>query len=373
MCSMGTERRHTIAVIPGDGVGPELVRQAVKVFRTLEKRSEARFQLKILEACGASVDTVGEPLTKEAERKALECEAVLIGNIGARKYQALPQDKRPEQALMRLRQSLRVCTNLRPVTLFPGWAECSPLKESIIRDGFDILMVRDLSGGMLACRHRYGMGGEGREASDLEYYNEMAIARTAHVAFDHALRRRRTIASLDKANVLASSALWRQKVQELSGQYSEVTVEHRYVDTAAMDVIREPGSFDVILTSNAYGDIIADELAQLSGTPCFFGSAELAPDGRGIYTPNQLHNPNEDFAGKGLACPVCIFSAVAMMLRCSLGEEGLAQRVEKGMEVLLQAHCAAGELFLPGDTLLTTEELGDRFCEILLEQQKETF
>ena len=205
------------------------------------------------------------------------------------------------------------------------------------------------------------------EASDLEYYNESIIAKTASYAFRRAKHRKNKVTSLDKANVLASSALWRQKVIELSANYPGVILENRYVDTASMDVIREPGVFDVILTSNAYGDIIADELTQLSGTPSLFGSAELAPDGRGIYTPNQLHNPNEALIGQGTVCPVCIFSAVSMLLRYSLNESELARRVDRACHFMLNRHYATEELCLPGDTILTTDEFGDKLCEVLLE------
>lgn len=365
---------YPIAIIPGDGVGPELASQAIKLLHTLEEFTNLRsaapnvyFDLHILEACGASIDACGDPMPEEMLREALECQAVLFGNIGAKKYQSLPREQRPEQALMKMRQGLQVCTNLRPVRLLPELKSFSPLKESIIKDGFDILMVRDVSSGMLAGKHVTGTGEAGREASDLEYYNETIIAKTAGYAFRRAKRRRNKVTSLDKSNVLASSALWRQKVIELSAAYPEVVLENRYVDTAAMDVIREPGAFDVILTSNAYGDIIADELTQLSGTPCLFGSAELAPDGRGIYTPNQLHNPNETLIGNGTVCPVCIFSAVSMLLRYSLNESELARKVDKACHILRKRGYATEELHLPGDTVLTTDAFGDQLCKVLLE------
>lgn len=365
---------YPIAVIPGDGIGPELTDQAIKLFRTLETFTNLRsaapnvhFDLHILKACGASIDAYGDPMPDTVLQEALACQAVLFGNIGAKKYAEFPREKKPEQALLKMRQGFQVCTNLRPVRLLPELKAFSPLKESIIRDGFDILMVRDVSSGMLAGEHCAGTGEAGREASDLEYYNETIIAKTASYAFRRAKNRRNKVTSLDKANVLASSALWRQKVIELSANYPGVVLENRYVDTASMDVIREPGIFDVILTSNAYGDIIADELTQLSGTPCLFGSAELAPDGRGIYTPNQLHNPNEALIGRGEVCPVCIFSAVSMLLRYSLNESELARRVDKACKVMLDRHYAVEELHLPGDTILTTDEFGDKLCEVLME------
>lgn len=369
---------YPIAVIPGDGVGPELIRQAVKLFHALETFTDLRsaapnvhFDLHILSACGESVDACGDPMPEGILKEALECQAVIFGNIGAKKYQHLPREQKPENALMKMRQGLQVCTNLRPVKLLPELKDFSPLKESIIKDGFDILMVRDVSSGMLAGKHIAGTGEAGREASDLEYYNETIIAKTAGYAFRRARHRKNKVTSLDKANVLASSALWRQKVVELSANYPDVILENRYVDTASMDVIREPGVFDVILASNAYGDIIADELTQLSGTPCLFGSAELAPDGRGIYTPNQLHNPNEEMIGKGEACPVCIFSAVAMLLRYSLNESELARKVDKACQVMLDRHYGTMELHLPGDTILSTDDFGDMLCQILLEMAVE--
>lgn len=369
---------YPIAIIPGDGVGPELAEEAVKLLGTLEEFTNLRsaapdvhFDIHLLSACGQSVDECGDPIPKAVLEEADQCQAVLFGNIGAKKYHSLPIEQKPERALMEMRRTMRVCTNLRPVKLFPALKSFSPLKESVIRDGFDILMVRDISGGMLAGERFSGTGNEGREASDVEYYNETIIAKTAGYAFRRARGRKHKVTSLDKANVLASSALWRQKVMELSCRYPTVTLENRYVDTAAMDVIREPGVFDVILASNVYGDIIADELTQLSGTPCLFGSAELAPDGRGIYTPNQLHNPNEDILGKGDVCPICIFSAVSMLLRYSLNETELANRVDRACEMLLEQHYATPELCQEGDNVLTTSEMGDKLCEILLEMALE--
>lgn len=364
---------YPIAVIPGDGVGPELTDQAVKLFHALEEFTNlysaapnVHFDLHILEACGASVDRCGDPLPPETLEEALQCQAVLFGGIGAKKYQALPISQKPERALTELRRAFGVCTNLRPVRLARAWRAFSPLKESIIKDGFDILVVRDVSAGMLAGEHYTGTGAAGREASDLEYCNEAAIAKTASYAFRRAKSRKGKVTSLDKANVLASGVLWRQKVIELSANYPDVYLEHRYVDTAAMDVIREPDTFDVILTSNAYGDIIADELTQLTGTPCVFGSAELAADGRGLYTPNQLHHPDEGLAGRGAVCPLCIFSAVAMLLRYSLNELELARRVDGACQRVVDSRFATEELHLPGDKILTTEQMGDQVCEILL-------
>ncbi len=364
---------HPIAIIPGDGVGPELTCQAVKLFRALEAFTSLRssvpnvhFELHMLEACGASIDRCGDPLPQELLKEAMQCRAVLFGNIGAKKYQSLPIRQRPERALTELRRAFQVCTNLRPVKLTRALKAFSPLKESIIKNGFDILVVRDVSSGMLANEHYAGTGAEGREASDLEYYSETAIAKTAGYAFRRARGRRGKVTSLDKANVLASGVLWREKVVELSASYPDVRLENRYVDAAAMDVIREPDAFDVILTSNAYGDIIADELTQLTGTPCLFGSAELAADGRGLYTPNQLHHPNENLAGTGTVCPICIFSAIAMLLRYSLNELELGRRVDSACQTMIDSRFATEELCLPGDTLLTTEQMGDKLCEILL-------
>lgn len=373
-----TMLNYSIAIIPGDGVGPELAQQAIKLFRTLEKFTNlcstapnVHFDIHILKACGDSIDACGDPMPEAILAEALSCQAVLFGNIGAKKYQQLPREKKPEQALMKIRKALQVCINLRPVRLLPELKAFSPLKESVIKDGFDILVVRDVSSGMLAGKHIAGGGESGREACDLEYYNERIIEKAASYAFRRAKQRKNKVTSLDKANVLASGALWRQKVIELSANYPEVALENRYVDAASMDVIREPGVFDVILTSNAYGDIIADELTQLSGTPCLFGSAELAPDGRGIYTPNQLHNPNEELIGKGAVCPMCIFSAVSMLLRYSLNETALAQRVDQACELLLQHRYATEELHLPDDNVLSTDAFGDQLCAILLEMATE--
>lgn len=354
-----------VGIIPGDGVGPQLAAQAVKVLRCFQQTAGLDVEILELEACGAAIDRCGDPLPPATKAQAAMCDAVLIGNIGAPKYSALPPEMRPERTLMELRQLFGVCTNLRPVFLLPGLEEFSPLRPELIEKGFRVLVVRDIRGGMLAGPHESWDGVHGREACDTEYYNEETVELTARAAFAEARRRKGRVCSLDKANVLASSVLWRNKVIEVAKDYPDVELRHCYIDTASMEVIRQPWAFDVIVTGNVFGDIIADELAQISGTPALFGSAELAPDGRGIYTTNQLHNPNEALAQSNGACPAGILHATAMLLEHSLDRPDLGTRVRQALRRASADKLCTEELPRKDGRQLSTAESGDYIVELL--------
>lgn len=356
---------YKIALVPGDTVGPELIRQVSKVLLTLSRISDAVFDLVPLTLCGPAIKKFHTPLPYPELRKALDCQAVIFGNIGSSEFQGLDLENRPEYALLSLRKHFSVCCNLRPVHMYDSYQEQSPLKPQYLTKGLDILLVRDIQGGMLAGERQNSIGKNGRIASDLEYYDEAMIEASAMLAFQAASSRHKLVTSLDKANVLASSVLWRKKVIELGKWFPSITLKHQYIDNAAMNVITHPDSYDVILTSNVFGDIISDELTQLSGTPEFYGSAELARDKRGIYTPNQLHNPQENLTGKGMVCPIGILNAVSMMLEYTCGRHDLSQLLSQAIETVLQSHITTADMNVPGHTIVSTDCMGDMVCKQL--------
>ncbi len=360
-----------IALIPGETVGPELIREADRLLDTVGRVYHIPMERIHLCAGGAAIDRWNDPLPAAVRARAASCDAILFGSIGAAKYNALPPEKNPARALLELRSVFGVTTNLRPVRLRPEQIDLSPLKPEIIPGGFDILLVRDVRGGMLAAREqRHAVGKCGQSASDLEYYDERIVMHTARRAFEAASQRTGRLISLDKANVLASSVLWRQTVTRLAAEYPKVALEHRFIDTAAMDVIRAPQDFDVILTGNVFGDILADELAQLSGIAPQLGSAELAPDGRGLYTLNQLHYPGENLAGQGKVCPLGILAATAMLLRYTCHRPDAAQAVEQAIDTVISAHLATPDICRKGDTILSTEELGCAVCQCIRSEKE---
>lgn len=339
--------------------------QAVKVLELLQARKGLQVEIDRLCACGAAVDRYDDPLPPVTLEQARACRAILIGNIGARRYVDLPFEKRPERTLMDLRHEFRVTTNLRPVFSMTGWESLSPIRPEILGKGFRVVVVRDIHGGMLAGPHDSWESSHGAAARDMEYYDEETIRVTARRAFEIARTRSRNACSLDKANVLASSVLWRRVVTEVGQEYPDVTLRHVYIDAASMEVIRQPWAFDVIVTSNVFGDIISDELAQISGTPALFGSAELAADGRGLYTSNQLHNPHEELAETGGACPAGILHATAMMLSHSLSRSDLADLVRQALREIGERRITTEEFAQPGMTIVTADAYGDLVCEAI--------
>lgn len=351
---------YKIALAGGDTIGPELIRQVEKIFRALELIYPVRFKLQSFSACGPAIEKYGEPLPASQAEQALECRGILIGNIGDSRYSGLPYECQPTQALLQLRRRLGVCTNLRRAYIHEGMESFSPLKRELIGGGVDILIVRDLMGGMITGPKKDRLGSCGREASDMEYYNERMIEFSAALAFAAARERRGSVTSVDKANVLLSGRLWREKVSELAKAFSHVKLVHDYVDHVAMDVLCRPSDYDVLLTSNLFGDILADEIAQLCGAPWLFGSGEIAADGRGLYTPNQLHHPKgREMENKGQVSPYCIIDASAMLLRHSLGREDLANTVEEAVDWALSQGLAAAEGAMSCDKIMSTDAIGD--------------
>lgn len=357
---------YKIALIPGDTVGPELIRQVAVVLSAMGKRTGNTFQTVECIAGAAAVRRFGAPLPAASLRTAADCDAAILGNIGEQGFASAELKEKPEYALLELRKAYGVCTNIRPVFIRRGLEELSPLKHDFIKNGFDILLVRDILGGMLNGPRSNTHTAGGYMASDLELYHESTVIASAKTAFEIASLRKHHVTSLDKANVLATSLLWRKTVTALSADYPGIHLSHQYIDNAAMNVIKSPGDFDVILTSNVFGDILSDELAQLSGVPNLFGSAELAPDKKGIYTPNQLHHPNEEYAGQNIVSPLGILNAVSMMLDFTLCRPDLARLLETAIEHLFSQKLTTPEIPVPGFRQISTDEMGQEIADYLM-------
>lgn len=352
-----------IALIPGDGIGPEVIKEATKILDKIGKLFSHKFKYTEIEAGGASIEKYGEPLTKDNLEVCKKSNAIILGAIGGAKWDSQPLDKKPEKAILQLRKELSLGDNLRPIFVNSALTSFSPLKESILRKGLDILVVRDIVGGMICSEKKTGVGKFGREASDLEYYNEEIIRKTVIMGFEAAMKRRKKLASLDKANVLESSMLWRTVVNEISKDYPEVEVKHYLIDNASMEVLKDPSKFDVIIASNIFGDIIADELSQITGTAGILASAELGIKGPGIFTPNQLHNTDESIVGKDVANPIGVILASALLLRYSLGLSEEALKVENAVDRVLKENFVTRDLFCEGKKLIGTKEMGSRIAD----------
>lgn len=354
-----------IAVIKGDGVGSEMMAGAVLVLKAVCSRYGHQLLLENIMAAGEAIELWGNPLPDQSLAACQKAGAVLFGNTGLKKYQHLPLEGRPEYALMKLRKALKVTTNIRPVCLYQSLQELSPLKERVVKRGIDMVFVRDIIGGVFCSDKVVKQGVDGLEAYEFEYYNEKMIDATARIAFTLAQKRKHKVVSLDKSNVLESSRLWRKTVSGLTHEYPEIALTHSYIDSAAMDLIAKPEFFDVIVTSNLFGDIISDEGTQLTGTPCLYGSAELAGDGRGIYTPNQLHYPDETIIGQRIINPIGMIASVALMLRYSFGLEAEAATVEMAVSQVLTDGYATRDVMQPGRRLLDTDDMAEKIAEYI--------
>ena len=354
-----------IAVIPGDGIGPEITTAAIIVLEAIAEKYGHVLNLQYVKACSQSVEESGEPLPKEALETCLQADAVLLGNTGLEKDKNLPLSKRPEYELLKLRKELKVTTNIRPVHVYPELKLLSPLNQNALSKGLDYLFVRDIAGGVLCSDQVKGEGENGPEAYEYEYYNQKIVEETAGFAFELAKARKGKVVSLDKANVLGSSRLWRKTVTEIGKEYPEVELTHEYIDSAALKLIRMPWYYDVILTSNLFGDIISDEGTGLTGTAGLFGSAELAASGKGLYTPNQLHYPDESVIGQQKVSPVGMIMALALMLRCTFHLEQEAAAIEKAVEKVLEQKFITEDMYYKGAKKVKTQEFGFNVARIM--------
>ena len=344
-----------IAVLPGDGIGPEIVAQAVKVLQALALKG---LELEKAPVGGAGFDAAGDPLPAPTLALARTADAILFGAVGGPRYDQLPRAKRPEQALLRLRKELGLFANLRPATIYPELAGASTLKPEVVA-GLDLLILRELTGDIYFGQPRGIRAREDgeREGFDTMRYSESEIRRIAHVAFSAAQKRRRKLCSVDKANVLETSQLWREVVTEVAKAYPDVELSHMYVDNAAMQLLRQPKQFDVIVTGNMFGDILSDEASMLTGSIGMLPSASLDERGKGLYEP--IHGSAPDIAGKDVANPLATILSAAMMLRYSLNQDAAAQRVESAVRKVLAGGLRTVDIHEPGTTRVGTTAMGD--------------
>jgi 3-isopropylmalate dehydrogenase len=352
-----------IAVIPGDGIGPEVTNEAVKVLNSVAKAFGHNFSYKTLLAGGCAIDACGTALPEETLNVCKASDAVLLGAVGGMKWDTLPGDKRPETALLALRKELGLYANLRPAMLFPALAESCPLRPELVAGGLDILVVRELTGGIyFGKKDTYTKDGI-RSAYDIEEYSETEIARIAKTAFEMARLRRGQVTSVDKANVLDSSRLWRAVVTEISADYPDIKLNHLYVDNTAMQLVRAPKQFDVILTSNIFGDILSDEASQIAGSIGMLPSASLNKSDFGMYEP--IHGSAPDIAGKNIANPMAAILSAAMMLRYTFKLTKEAETIEKAVTDVLNEGYRTADLSNGADNerVLGTAEAGAVIAE----------
>ena len=344
---------YKVGVIAGDGIGPEITTEAWKVLTKVGEKFGHTFERTDILMGGCSIDATGEPLTDEAIETARAQDAVLMGSIGGNTstspWYKLPPQKRPEAGLLKLRKSLGLFANLRPAYLYPELMAACPLKEETAKKGFDLLIMRELTGGLyFGERHTEVVNGL-RTATDTLTYNEEEIRRIAKRAFDVAMKRRKKVTSVDKANVLDSSRLWRAVVNEVAEDYPEVTVEHMLVDNSAMQLVKDPAQFDVLLTENMFGDILSDEASQITGSIGMLPSASLNETKFGLYEPSGGSAP--DIAGKNIANPIATILSAAMMLRYSFDLDKEADAVEKAVKQTIADGVRTGDIMpVEGDT-----------------------
>lgn len=357
-------KKYRITVLPGDGIGPEVTFWAVKVLEGTAKKFGFSLEFDYALMGGCAIDETGEPLPKETLSKCLDSDAVLLGAVGGYKWDNLPGDKRPEAGLLGIRAGLSLFANLRPAKVWDALKEASPLRADILADGLDVLVVRELTGGIYFGKRGRMVDSEGLMAAfDTEQYNEKEIKRIANVAFRAASVRNKKVTSIDKANVLESSRFWREQVIEVSRQYPDIELNHMYVDNASMQLVRNPAQFDVIVTSNIFGDILSDEASMLTGSIGMLPSASLGDGKLGLYEP--VHGSAPDIAGKGIANPLATILSCAMMLRYSLEQIEAADAIEKAVEKALASGFRTADIAKQGETACNTAQMGQRVIDAI--------
>ena len=356
---------YKIGVISGDGIGPEIVREARKVLDAVSRKYGHEFIYTDLLLGGASIDVHGVPLTEETIETAKTCDAVLMGSIGGdaktSPWYKLEPSRRPEAGLLGIRKALNLFANLRPAYLYDELRAACPLRDDISAEGFDMLIMRELTGGLYFGARKTEVVDGVRTAMDTLSYNENEIRRIAKRAFDIAMKRRKKVCSVDKANVLDSSRLWRQVVEEVSKEYPEVTLSHMYVDNCAMQLVMNPGQFDVILTENMFGDILSDEASMITGSIGMLSSASLGKTKLGLYEPS--HGSAPDIAGKDIANPIATILSAAMMLRYSLDLDKEADAIEAAVAQVLKEGYRTVDIMADGMQQCSTTKMGDLIAE----------
>ena len=346
-------KTYKIGLLRGDGIGPEIVDSAVRVLEAVGKKYQIGFTFTPYLIGGAAIDALGEPLPKATVEGCLASDSVLLGAVGGPKWDNLPGHVRPEKALLGIRAAMELFTNLRPAKLYTALKDECPLRAEIVENGFDIMIVRELTGGIYFGERGYREGKYGEEAFDTEAYSKMEIERIARVAFETARKRRKKLTSIDKANVLETSRLWRKTVHEIAAEYPDVEVQDMLVDNAAMQLVRNPSQFDVIVTSNMFGDILSDEASQITGSIGMLPSASLGNTTRGLYEP--IHGSAPDIAGKGIANPIATVLSAAMMLLYAFNEKDASEAIVSAVDKVLNAGYRTADLAHGGAALSTTE------------------
>ena len=353
---------YNIALLKGDGIGPEIVDSAVRVLEEIGKKYGHKFNFTSYLIGGCAIDATGEPLPKETVEGCLASDSVLLGAVGGPKWDTLPGNMRPEKALLGIRAAMELFTNLRPAKLYPALKGDCPLREDIVANGFDIMIVRELTGGIYFGERGMREGKYGEEAYDTECYSRMEIERICKVAYEAAQKRNKRLISIDKANVLDSSRLWRKIVHEMEGKYPDVVCTDMLVDNAAMQLVRNPAQFDVIVTTNMFGDILSDEASQITGSIGMLPSASLGYTKRGLYEP--IHGSAPDIAGKNIANPIATILSAAMMLLYSFDLKAESDAIVNAVDKVLEAGYRTADL-AHGAPSLSTTEITDKIIENL--------
>lgn len=344
-----------IAVLPGDGIGPEIVAQAVKVLEVL-RADGAKIEMETAPIGGAGYDAAGDPLPEATLKLARESDAILLGAVGGLQYDTLDRPLRPERGLLRIRKELNLFANLRPALLYPELAEASSLKPEVV-SGLDIMIVRELTGDVYFGQPRgIEMRNGERVGFNTMLYSESEVRRVAHVAFGIAMKRDKKLCSVEKANVLECSELWKEVMIEVSNDYPEVTLSHMYVDNAAMQLIRAPKQFDTIVTGNIFGDILSDAASMLSGSIGMLPSASLDEQSKGMYEP--IHGSAPDIAGKDIANPLATILSLAMMYRYTFSDNTTAERIEDAVKRVIAQGYRTADIHTPGTTRASCSEMG---------------
>ncbi len=346
-----------ILVLPGDGIGPEIVAEAVKILHALQRDHGLDVTLEEGLLGGCAVDATGEPYPARTQAQARAADAILLGAVGGPRYDSLPRPQRPERGLLAIRKDLKLFANLRPAVVFPQLAAASSLKPEVVA-GLDILIVRELTGDVYFGEPRGIETRDGeRVGINTMIYSESEIRRIAHVAFQAAQKRQGRLCSVDKMNVLETTQLWRDVVCEVAAEYPDVALSHMLVDNAAMQLVRNPKQFDVMVTGNLFGDILSDEASMLTGSIGMLPSASLDADGKGLYEP--IHGSAPDIVGRGVANPLATILSLGMMLRYSLGRTDLAERVEAAVSRVLDQGLRTADIARPGEATVGTVAMGD--------------
>jgi len=349
---------HKILILPGDGVGPEIVAEAVKLLEALHQAGDLAITLEHADVGGAGLDAAGLPLPAPTLALARDADAVLLGAVGGPKWDAVERHLRPEQGLLQLRTELGVFANLRPAIAYPALAQASTLKAEVV-SGLDLMIVRELTGGIYFGQPRgiRTLDDGQRQGFNTLVYSEFEIERICRVAFDLAMKRARRLCSVDKSNVLEASVLWREVAERVGADYPEVALSHIYVDNAAMQLVRDPRQFDVMVTTNMFGDILSDLASMLTGSIGMLPSASMGAGGNGLYEP--VHGSAPDIAGQNVANPLATILSVAMMLRYTLAAPEVAQRIENAVTRVLEQGLRTRDIESPGTRVVGTREMGD--------------